>query len=132
VYGYSVIDRNYPTLARLVSEMNGYTEEISSLRCCADMAVRMVHRTHESIKDAYKTLTVQVPCGDIAGLSSSVHGLLASIQSHSTAVEKSVKVFECDEVRTLSYLRFIYARGCMHQPNNMHACIVRNSTGLSD
>ena len=52
--GYSVVDQNYPTLAKLVSEMNRYNEQIAELQTCADKAVGMVHRAHESIKDVHE------------------------------------------------------------------------------
>ncbi|CAD6249987.1 unnamed protein product [Miscanthus lutarioriparius] len=42
VLGYSVVDQNYPTLAKLVSEMNRYNEQIAELQTCADKAVGML------------------------------------------------------------------------------------------
>jgi len=38
VLGYSVVDQNYPTLAKLVSEMNKYNEQMAELQTCADKA----------------------------------------------------------------------------------------------
>lgn len=42
VLGYSVVDSNYPVLARLVSDMNTYSEELAELQTYADKAVGMI------------------------------------------------------------------------------------------
>ena len=41
--GFSIVDQNYPTLARLVFEINSYSEQMAGLHTCAHKTVRMVH-----------------------------------------------------------------------------------------
>ena len=84
--GYSVVDQNYPSLARLVTDMNKYNEQLVELRICADKAVGMVHSARETIKDVHEMLTLQVPPEEIKELSSSVGELLICMEGHWTAV----------------------------------------------
>lgn len=102
VLGYSVVDQNYPSLARLVADMNGYNERMAELRTCVDKAVGMIHSTHESIKDVHEMLTLQVPREEIEELSSSVGDLLSCIEGHWTAVNQVFTAFKQDEVCTAS------------------------------
>ena len=95
-----IVDQNYPTLARLVFEINSYSEQMAGLHTCAHKTVRMVHQALESIKDVHELLTLQVPPDDIEELSISVSGLLASIQGHCADVDLSFERFKKDEVCT--------------------------------
>ena len=103
VLGYSIVDANYPTLARLVySEMNRYSEEVAELQTCVDKAVGMMHRARESIKDVHEMLTLQAPREDIEDLNDSVGELLTSIKGHCTTVDRALAAFRHYEVRTSS------------------------------
>lgn len=93
VLGYSVVDQNYPILARLVSDMNRFGEQMAELQICVAKAGGMVHRAHESIKDVHEILKLQVPPQDIQALNALVDGLLAIIEGYCTAMDRAVAAF---------------------------------------
>jgi hypothetical protein len=45
IVGYNIVDLNYPTLAKLVCEINKYNEEVNELLLCATNAATMIQLT---------------------------------------------------------------------------------------
>jgi hypothetical protein len=98
VLGYSVVDQNYPILAKLVSELNKYNEQMAELRTCVDKAVGMVQNAPGRIGDARKMLTLQAPGENTEGLLGSVTELLTCMQAHWKVVDQAFAVFKHAEV----------------------------------
>ncbi|XP_021320326.1 uncharacterized protein LOC110436927 [Sorghum bicolor] len=55
--GYTILDRNYPTLARLLYELNNYNEYMVEMQLCAEKSVEAAHKANEAID-----LVARAPC----------------------------------------------------------------------
>lgn len=59
ILGCNIVDTNYPTLVRIVSEINKQNTEINELLLCSTKAATMIHQVHKDIEQMHKDLIQQ-------------------------------------------------------------------------
>jgi len=98
VLGYSVIDIDYSTLARLVSEINKYNEETNELLLCASKAATMIQQVHKDISKMYTDFLKQIPCDEIMEVQISVNNRLISTEAYYMAAKHGLHIFKQNKV----------------------------------
>lgn len=93
-----IVDKNYPTLGRLMSELNSYNEEVNRLQCCAARSAAMVHRIHKDIGSMHMHLVRRVPAKIVGYLNALVLKTLAWLQAHCDAADEALGCFKQDQV----------------------------------
>ena len=98
VLGYNIVDINYSTLAKLVSEINKYNEEVNELLLCASKAATMIEQVHKDIRKIHRDFLQKIRYSNIIELTTLLNNLLISTETYSKAAKHGLQIFRQNKV----------------------------------
>jgi hypothetical protein len=98
VLGYNIVDINYSTLVKLVSEINKYNEEVNELLLCASKAATKIEQVHKDISKIHRDFLQKIRYGNIIELTTLLNNLLISTETYSKAAKHGLQIFRQNKV----------------------------------
>jgi hypothetical protein len=100
VKGYTIVDRHYPSLFRMICMIANYGTELDGLRVCATKAIKIIDDVKEHIEDMQKNVISKWYHGSSRNPTARLRACLRLATKYRTTVHAALRTFDYYKVCT--------------------------------